>query len=257
VAKQRLLRLGNLLLLQGRPEEAADRLNEAIAGDPDPQPGTASWGRAEGVRSLLIAATGLAGHLPEARAMYAEYARLWPHRTTWRLAATASKPMSALPGFNPIFAALQAAGMPRYADEHVDDHVQPGALLPADDAFAPTPTSLPGAETIDTAMLNAWLQHGNDILLVDFGSQAAVIAGARVPGTGTEGYDGFVDQLLQRIAANDTRRKIVLMADGAYGSASYNAARRLVGLGRRNVVWYRGGEEAWAKAGLPATDQRH
>ncbi len=257
VAKQRLLRLGYLLLLQGHLAEAANRLNEAVAGDPDPQPGTASWGRAEGVRYLMIAATGLAGHLAEARTMYADYNRLWPHRTTWRLAETATKSMSALPGFKRILAALEAAGMPRYADEHADDHVPAGSALPNEDAFAPTPTSLPGAETIDTATLIQWLQHGQDAVLIDLGLHAAVISGARTPENGAEDYDGFVDQLLQGMPTHETRKKIVLMADGTYGSTSYNAARRLVAVGRPNVVWYRGGEEAWAKAGLPATDQRH
>lgn len=257
VAKQRLLRLGNLLLLQGRPAEATDRLYEAIAGDPDPQPGTASWGRAEGVRYLLIAAAGLAGHSAEAQAMYAGYARLWPHRTTWRLSATAPKAMAALPGFQRILAALEAAGMPRFADEHVDDHIPPGSVLPADDEFAPTPTSLPGAETIDTVTLNAWSQHGQDMILIDLGSYAALIGGARGPDDGAQDYDGFVDQLLQGVSKTDAHKKIVVMADGTYGSRSYNTAQRLVASGRRNVAWYRGGEEAWAKAGLPATDQRH
>jgi len=257
VAKQRLLRLGTLLLLQGRPTEAADRLHAAIAGDPDPQPGTASWGRAESVRYLLIAASGIAGRLAEAHAMYVDYNRLWPNRTTWRLAATASKSMAALPGFNRILSALEAAGMPRYADEHVDDHIVSGAILPNEVEFAPTPTSLPGAETIDTETLHTWLRQGQDILLVDLGAHATVISGAHVPDNGAEDYDRFVDRLLQGIPQSDARKKIVVMADGTYGSTSYNAARRLVALGRRNVVWYRGGEEAWAKAGLPATDQRH
>jgi len=257
VAKQRLLRLGTLLLLQGRPTEAADRLHAAIAGDPDPQPGTASWGRAESVRYLLIAASGIAGRLAEAHAMYVDYNRLWPNRTTWRLAATASKSMAALPGFNRILSALEAAGMPRYADEHADDHIPPGSILPNEVEFAPTPTSLPGAETIDTGKLNAWLQQGQDILLVDLGAHATVISGARVSDNGAEDYDRFVDRLLQGIPQSDARKKIVVMADGTYGSTSYNEARRLVAQGRRNVVWYRGGEEAWAKAGLPSTDQRH
>jgi rhodanese-related sulfurtransferase len=130
-------------------------------------------------------------------------------------------------------------------------------VLPADDEFAPTPTSLPGAETIDTVTLNAWSQHGQDMILIDLGSYAALIGGARGPDDGAQDYDGFVDQLLQGVSKTDAHKKIVVMADGTYGSRSYNTAQRLVASGRRNVAWYRGGEEAWAKAGLPATDQRH
>jgi TolB-like protein/DNA-binding winged helix-turn-helix (wHTH) protein/rhodanese-related sulfurtransferase len=257
VAKQRLLRLGNLLLLQGRPDEAADRLHEAIAGDPDPQPGTASVGRAEGVHYLLIAATALAGRLPEARTMYAAYDRLWPHRTSWRLGATASKAMFSLPGFNRILQGLEAAGMPRYADEHADDHVPQGVTLPPVDAFVPTPKTLPGADTIDTATLAGWIKQGQEMVLIDLGGGAAVISGAHLPEDGTQDLDGFVDRLLQGVPNDAAHRKIVLMADGTYGSTSYNAAHRLVASGRHDVVWCRGGEEAWAKAGFPSTDQRH
>lgn len=256
VAKQRLLRLGNLLLLQGRPGEAADRLNAAIAGDPDPRPGGDDWGRAEGARTLLIAATGLAGHAPEARAMYANFERLWPHRSTWRLAGTATRSMSSLPGFSRMLAALESAGMPRYADEHADDHVPPGSSLPADSAFTPTPVSLPGGETIDTATLAAWRHLGRDMLIVDLGHHVNVIPGARWQDEIAQDDASFVDSSLRGLAKHRSGKKIVIMSDGTYGSAAYNAARRLIKAGWTNVVWYRGGEEAWAKAGLPATDRR-
>jgi rhodanese-related sulfurtransferase len=46
------------------------------------------------------------------------------------------------------------------------------------------------------------------------------------------------------------------MSDGVYGWRSYNAVLQLQAAGVPNLVWYRGGEEAWAKAGLPAFDAR-
>ena len=46
------------------------------------------------------------------------------------------------------------------------------------------------------------------------------------------------------------------MGDGACGTAAYLAALHLVQLGYRDVDWYRGGEEAWARAGKPAEDRR-
>ncbi len=256
VAKQRLLRLGNLLLLQGRFADASDRLNQAIAGDTDPKPGTESWGRAEGARMLLIAATGLAGHTAEAKAMYRAYDQLWPHRTIWRVAATAAKPMAALPGFSRMLAALQAAGMPAYADEHADDHIPPSRQDLAGDEFAPTPLTVPGAATIDTKTLAARLGHGLPTLILDLGGCAAIIQGAfcRTDNAGDD--TDFVDDSLRAHPSQNPNSIIVIMADGAYGSESYNAALRLAASGLRGVAWYRGGEEAWASSGLPATDGR-
>jgi len=256
VAKQRLLRLGYLLLLQGRFAEAADRLNQAIAGDTDPKPGTESWGRAEGARMLLIAATGLAGHPAEAQTMYQAYERLWPHRTIWRLAATAARPMAALAGFARMLAALQAAGMPAYADEHADDHIPPSTQDLQDDKFAPTPIAVPGAATIDTKALAARLAQGQPTLILDLGGCAAIIQGALCRADNIVSDTDFIDTALRAHPANEPSRMIVIMADGTYGSESYNAALRLAASGRSGIAWYRGGEEAWASAGLPATDGR-
>jgi rhodanese-related sulfurtransferase len=46
------------------------------------------------------------------------------------------------------------------------------------------------------------------------------------------------------------------MADGLFGTASFEAAGKLVALGYRHVMWFRGGEEAWAQAGYPAKSPR-
>ena len=48
----------------------------------------------------------------------------------------------------------------------------------------------------------------------------------------------------------------VVMDTGSSGSDGYNAALRLVARAPLRVLWYRGGEEAWARAGLPADDRR-
>ncbi|HTZ69452.1 MAG TPA: hypothetical protein VMB71_02280 [Acetobacteraceae bacterium] len=40
------------------------------------------------------------------------------------------------------------------------------------------------------------------------------------------------------------------------GPDGYNTALRLRAGGVKNLYWYRGGEEAWAAAGLPAEDRR-
>jgi rhodanese-related sulfurtransferase len=48
----------------------------------------------------------------------------------------------------------------------------------------------------------------------------------------------------------------VVLGNGIFGWSSYDAAQHFVASGYRTVLWYRGGEEAWAAARLPAQDHR-
>lgn len=254
-ARSRLLQLGNIHLLQGRPDEAIDLLHRAVAGDPEPAPGTDSWGRAEGARMLLVGAYAEQGDLTAARDLYAGYDRLWPHRTAWRIGAMAPKAMATLPGFARFLQALRSAGMPQAADEHVDLHVTPSTRPVRTDAFAATPAAMPGAKTLDTAGLVGLAPVGP--LVLDLGHGAATPTGAvwqdAEAQTGKD--NAFVDAAVAR-AGRRSSDPIVLMGDGTFGYTAYNAALHLVSKGFRRVYWYRGGEEAWASAGRPAQDRR-
>ncbi len=255
--KPRFLVLGNIRLMQGRYPEAIDLAQRAIAGDPPPSPGVDSWGRAEGAHTLLIAALALTGQMQDAQALYARFAELWPHRTVWRIGALANRPLARLPGFVRFLDALHQAGMPITADEHADNHVRPSVVpLPAE-AFLATPLTLPGAETIDTPRLAVMARQVDAPLILDVGGGAAVMPGAivRSPSEQAEDDNSFVDAALQR-ARPRAGTPVVVMGDGTYGSAAYNAALYLLSSKRRRVVWYRGGEEAWAASGGSYEDQR-
>ncbi len=254
--RSHLLLLGNVRLLQGQTDAAIDLLQRAIAGDPQPASGVDGWGRAEGARLLLIAAAAIKGDAAGAAAAYQAYDRLWPHRSVWRIAATASRPLAALPGFARMLAALRSAGMPDCASEAADDHVAPTST-PIDDAnFAATPLAAPGARTIGTAALARMLQDHADLLLIDLGPGAAVPSGALWEDDAARTGDdmAFIDAAIARRHAGPDV-PIVVMSDGPYGAASYNAVLHLVSAGR-TVLWYRGGEEAWAGAHLQAADRR-
>ncbi len=252
--RPRLLQLANVRLLQGDTEAAVDLLGRATAGDPEPAPGVDSWGRAEGASLLMIAARAMRGETATARALFARYEALWPHRSTWRIGALATRAMATLPGFARMQAGLREAGMPAYADEHADHHVAATTRPLPSDSFAPTPLVVPGAASVDTAGLAALLAASPAPLVLDLGEGAAVPPGALWEDRSVQaGDDAFVDAAV-RDAAPD--RQIVVLSDGPYGSAGYDAALRLVSLGRRNVSWYRGGEESWAASGLAATDRR-
>jgi rhodanese-related sulfurtransferase len=49
---------------------------------------------------------------------------------------------------------------------------------------------------------------------------------------------------------------IVVFADSAFGWRAFDGILQLRAAGVTGLMWYRGGEEAWAKAGQPAEDTR-
>jgi TolB-like protein/DNA-binding winged helix-turn-helix (wHTH) protein/Tfp pilus assembly protein PilF/rhodanese-related sulfurtransferase len=249
--KPRLLLLSQISLLQGRYQEAIDDAYRAIAGDEAPVAGADSMGRPEYARLLLIAATALKGDVAGAQALYAAYATIWPHRSAWRVGTYATKEMVSLPGFSRFIAALTTAGMPMYADEHAPGP-DPTETLPTDtDDFASTPVSVPGATTLDTRRMQALVAKGG-VPVFDFGHGSAMIAGAVLVDPLTGGPVVQLDAAMH----GDKSAPCVVMADGVYGSAAVTEVRRLVAAGYRSVYWYRGGEEAWVAAGLPAVDRR-
>jgi len=69
--------------------------------------------------------------------------------------------------------------------------------------------------------------------------------------------DGAQDRLRHKITeltGGDLTRPIVAVGWNSERFHGRNLALRLVALGYTNVLWYRGGREAWEAAGLPETD---
>ncbi len=257
-SKQRYQRLGSIQLFAGHYADAIANLQMASAGDVTPAPGDGSWGRLERVRLMLIAAHALRGDLDAARALYASYDSIWAHRSVWRIAALVPKTLAALPGFQKFRAALLQAGMDPFADETADDHVEPSRTPLTGGDFAPTPRLVPGANTILTAALQTLLRGGGPVLVIDLGTGTAVIDHA-VWGDSiarNAGDDAFVGRQASLFLDRFPHAPVVIMADGAYGVTSYNATLHLTARLGRQVYWYRGGEEAWAKAGLPGYYRR-
>ena len=48
---------------------------------------------------------------------------------------------------------------------------------------------------------------------------------------------------------------VVVYCQSTHCWMSYNAALRAINMGYSNVLWYRGGIEAWQAAGLPVASQ--
>jgi adenylate cyclase len=254
-SKPRLALLTQAYLLQGRYGEAIESGNRALAGDRPPQPGADSMGRAEYVRLMIMAATALSGDVAGARALYAEYRAVWPNRSAWRVAAYSPEGLASSAGFAKFITGLTQAGMPMYADERAaaPDPSDTSAVQEGD--FARSPLVIRGARTLDTPAMAALIAHGG-VTVFDLGQGAAVIRNAilvTAPADRTAPpLDGWP---ADRIPA-DKQAPIVVMGDGVYGTAAVAAVRSLVARFYQHVYWYRGGEEAWAAAGLPSEDRR-
>lgn len=120
----------------------------------------------------------------------------------------------------------------------------------------PTPTSIPGAQIVTTAILADALR-GQSILMVDvLGGQQTIPSSVQAAYLGSAGH--FRDEVQKTLVENlnywtggNPQVPIVFFCQGPQCWLSYNAALRAVQAGYPNVFWYRGGLEAWAAAKLP------
>ena len=250
--------LGLVYLMLGKYPEAIEWLSRSKAADPDPAGPSDSLSRMEWNEIGLIAAQGASGRLDEAKARYAAYAGRWTHRSVWRLMSYFTKAEGAVPAFRTAFEGLKAAGMPAFADETIDEHVAAPAEPRTAGDFDATPIAVPGMQTVATAALSDILHKGPAPIVIDVGCGAAVIPGASWIDDTFPSADGQADlekEILRR-SNGDRARPVVVMGSSVFDWNGYNAALAVLSLGYRNVSWYRGGEEAWAAAGLKADDRR-
>ena len=140
-----------------------------------------------------------------------------------------------------------------------------------DDYRAPTPDTLRGARVLDTAGLREAVADGG-VVLIDVlpaprrpegmrsGAPWLPVPHRAIPGSiwlPTVGY-GVVTVAAERglagvldRAAGDRRDAPVVFYCKAECWLSWNAARRAVEMGWRNVIWYPEGIDGWEAAGLP------
>jgi quinoprotein dehydrogenase-associated probable ABC transporter substrate-binding protein/PQQ-dependent catabolism-associated CXXCW motif protein len=136
---------------------------------------------------------------------------------------------------------------------------------------APVPATLRGATTVTTSELQALLAAGSPVLIdvLPAPRPPADRAGARIwrdaarahiPGSvwlPNVGYGELAPEFetwfrdnLARLSGSDRARQLVFYCQ-AECWMSWNAAKRALALGYRNVVWYPEGSDGWAAAGLP------
>jgi rhodanese-related sulfurtransferase len=147
------------------------------------------------------------------------------------------------------------------AVERQDFGVKATSELHTGPMHAPTPNSIPGGQVITTKGLVALL--GNQQLgakLFDILGGPEIIPGA-VPAVPAAQAGSFSDrtqqefgQYLQQVTQGNKQTPLVFYCLSSHCWMSYNASLRAINMGFQNVLWYRGGIEAW-KAGGQQTQQ--
>jgi DNA-binding winged helix-turn-helix (wHTH) protein/TolB-like protein len=248
--RQQLIGSGYLFL--GNLAEAKQWLDRSAAGATEAEAAASSPIDSREWRKLyLIAIAELQGDKVGASRLFSAYDARYPHRSVWRIATYFTRGLYKQAGSQAFLAALQAAGMPQYlSDEMRNFQVSERAATPAGNDFDETPISIEGHNAIGTEAVRSLLAAKPKPIVLDVGRGVGLIHGATW--VWSQGY--WVDRdtmmlldLRRAKAGADT--PIVVMADNLLGWDSYNAARFLIAHQYRNVLWYRGGEEAWAAHG--------
>jgi PQQ-dependent catabolism-associated CXXCW motif protein len=121
-----------------------------------------------------------------------------------------------------------------------------------------TPNSIPGGQVITTRGLQDLIANRQTpFLLLDILGGPQMIPGAQFavpaaqPGSFSDATQQQFGQFLQEATRGNKEVPLVLYCQSRECWMSYNAALRAINLGYRNVLWYRGGIEAWQAAGQP------
>lgn len=130
------------------------------------------------------------------------------------------------------------------------DRLHTGAL------HGPTPNSIPGAQLVTTQGLVELLKiAAGRVLVFDVLGGNERLPGAlnAVPAHQPGSFDDAVQrefgQYLQQVTQGQKDRPLVFYCQSTQCWMSYNAALRASRLGYSQVLWYRGGIEAWKAAG--------
>lgn len=143
-----------------------------------------------------------------------------------------------------------------------DFGVPPTNQLHVGQMHGPTPTSIPGGRVTTTAELSAALQNNQPMLLFhvlggqEYLPNAQYAAPASAPGSFNDQTQQQFSQYLNQVTQGRKNAPLVFYCASVQCWMSYNAALRAINSGFSNVMWYRGGLEAWKAAGLPTQPPR-
>lgn len=144
-----------------------------------------------------------------------------------------------------------------FSFEEKDWGVEPTTTPKRSPYHAQTPTKIPGARVIRTLELKALLTSNKDVVVIDVLDPKS---GRSIPGAfwmSGAGRSPFYRAEKMRFAAaletltgGDRKRPIVFLCLNSECWLSYNASLYAVEAGYEDVIWYRGGAQAWTGASL-------
>ena len=121
----------------------------------------------------------------------------------------------------------------------------------------PTPTSIPGARVIKTLELKALLDAKQNMVIVDVldSKTRTTIPGAVwMLGAGDGQFFGAeksrFSTALEKLTGGDKSKPLIFLCISSECWLSYNASLYAVEAGYKDVIWYRGGTNAWGGASL-------
>jgi PQQ-dependent catabolism-associated CXXCW motif protein len=146
--------------------------------------------------------------------------------------------------------------------ERQDYGVAPTNALHTGGMHGPTPTSIPGGQVITTKGLVALManQQVRAVVLDILGGPESIpgalaASPAAQAGSFTDQTQQEFGQFLEQMTQGNKETPIVLYCLSTQCWMSYNASLRAINMGYKNVLWYRGGIEAWKAGGQPV--QKH
>lgn len=153
-----------------------------------------------------------------------------------------------------------AATTSSYANEDKDFGISPVSRPKRAPYHAPTPTQIPGATVIKTVDLKRLIDTNRQAVIVDVlttrnpsPSRATIPGAVWLPKAGDGDFFAAEKErfaaVLHKLTAGETGRPLVFLCLNSECWLSYNASLHAIEAGYTNVLWYRGGSDAWAAAG--------
>jgi len=156
-----------------------------------------------------------------------------------------------------------AAGAVAFSYEDKDWGIAPTTTAKRAPFHAPTPISIPGGRVIKTLELKALLEQLPSLVVVDVlaGRNRLTVPGAySMAGAGDPQFFGAekarLSEALGKLLEGDKSRPVVFLCSGSECWISYNAALHAIDAGFKDVLWFRGGTDAWKGAGLDVKPPR-
>jgi PQQ-dependent catabolism-associated CXXCW motif protein len=119
----------------------------------------------------------------------------------------------------------------------------------------PTPTSIPGARVVSAQELKVLLDAHSEIVVIDVldNAKRTTIPGAYwLPGAGAARFyaaeTSRFSAALEKLAGPDKNRPLVFLCLSSECWESYNASLHAMEIGYKDILWFRGGTNAWTGA---------